>query len=153
MNLSGTVPFTAPQTAVWQSLTSPEQLCGCLPGLLDWQIVDPHHFQLQIAWPFGPPVIHDQGGLKPIPVTIRWTQLLPPTQLDTTAVFHLNKQQSVEINGRFTLTPLSPHTSELHFQAQITSPNPFIDQLIRSLTPRLIDSYFACLKQTVDTHR
>jgi carbon monoxide dehydrogenase subunit G len=139
MNLSGTVPFTASQTAVWRLLTTPEQLCNCMPGLQDWQAVADHHFQLNIAWQFGP------DGQKPVPVTIRWTQLIPPIRLDTTAVFHLNQQQ-VDVNGRFTLTPVTPHTTELHFKAEVNSPNPFIDQLARSLAPRLIDTYFACLQ-------
>jgi carbon monoxide dehydrogenase subunit G len=139
MNLSGTVPFTASPTAVWRLLTTPEQLCACMPGLQDWQAISDQHFQLNIAWQFGPDV------QKPVPVTIRWNQLRPPSRLDTTAVFHLNQQQ-VEINGRFTLTPATPRTTELQFKIEINSPNPFIDQLARSLAPRLIDTYFACLQ-------
>jgi carbon monoxide dehydrogenase subunit G len=139
MNLSGTVPFNAPQTAVWQLLTAPDHLCDCMPGLQDWQAITDHHFQLNIAWQFGP------NGQKPIPVTIHWTQLLPPTRLDTTAVFHLHQQQ-INVNGRFSLTPLTPDATELHFTVAINSPNPFIDQLAHSLAPRLIDTFFACLQ-------
>ncbi len=141
MNVSGLVSFTAPQTAVWQLLTTPEQLCGCLPGLQTWQPLSDRRFELEVVWQFAP------NGHKPIPITIEWTRLQPPITLDTTAVLTFNQQQ-IEINGRFSLSPsaTSPQQTDLHFELAIDSPNSFIDQLARNLAPRLIDNYFVCLK-------
>jgi hypothetical protein len=142
MNISGVVPFIAPAAAVWQLLTTPEQLCGCMPGLQAWRPVTDHHFELDLTWQFGP------NGQKPIPVTITWTRLHPPTELETTAVIIFNRLP-IHIDGRLTLNATSPVGSEVYFNITVNSPNAFIDQLARSLAPRLIDSYFACLKNRV----
>lgn len=139
MNISGLVPLAAPQTAVWQLLTTPEQLCGCLPGLQTWQPLSDCRFQLEVVWQFAP------NGHKPILISIEWTDWHPPVRLDTTAVLTYN-QQPIDVNGRFTLNAISTHQTELHFDLTIDSPNTFIDQLARKLAPRLIDNYFVCLK-------
>lgn len=139
MNISGVVPFPVPAMVVWRLLTNPEQLCDCMPGLQAWRPLSDHHFELDLVWQFG------SNGQKPIPVTIQWTRLDPPVTLETTALLTLNRQP-IDIDGRFTLSATSAPETELHFTITVNSPNPFIDQLARSLAPRLIDSYFVCLK-------
>ncbi len=143
MQFQGTVAFAAPQTAVWHSLTTPELVSQCTPRLQGWSALETGtQFQLQFCW----------GSHKrpiTIPLLITWQTVTPPTYLQ----WYGNAQMgntAVPLHGTFHLTLTQKEQTTLTFTAQLTPPNKLLAQMIQTTAPRLIDSFFRCLKTTAE---
>ena len=143
MQFRGTVEFNAPQTAVWYSLTTPDIVSQCTPRLTGWsQLATDTQFQLQFAWGSGNSTIT-------IPLLLTWQTVDPPTYLQWNGHAQMGSTP-IPIDGIFQLTSPMPNQTTLTFSTQFDPPNKLLNQMIQTTAPRLIDSFFSCLKKTAE---
>ncbi|VAW38860.1 hypothetical protein MNBD_CHLOROFLEXI01-557 [hydrothermal vent metagenome] len=144
MQLRGTVNFAAKQTAVWHSLTTPNIVSQCAPRLRNWKILDTNsQFQLQFAWGSGSNIIL-------IPLRLTWQTVTPPSLLQWQADAKMGSTP-LQFTGEFRLTSPNPQATILTFTVKMSPQNKLLQQMIQSTTPRLIDTFFSCLKKTAET--
>ena len=58
MNVNGTKEFEASREVVWSVIDDPAQMAGLMPGVQEFEIKDPRHWQAKVKVPLG------LGGLK-----------------------------------------------------------------------------------------
>jgi carbon monoxide dehydrogenase subunit G len=143
MQLRGTVNFAAEQTAVWHSLTTPAIVSQCAPRLHRWQTLDTNNqFQLQFAWG------SDSNTLL-IPLRLTWQTVTPPSLLQWQADAKMGSTP-LQFIGEFCLASPNPRATTLTFTVEISPQNKLLQQMIQSTAPRLIDTFFSCLKKTTE---
>ena len=143
MEFRGSVEIAAPQTAVWQTLTTPTIISQCTPRLSSWASLEgENQFQLNFTWGSGKSVIT-------IPLRLAWQKIEPPATLTWQGQAHMGST-AVPLNGEFHLT--SPPNSQTHlaFLAQISPPNKLLAQLIQNSAPPLMQKFLSCLKETAE---
>ena len=144
MQLQGTVDFAARQTAVWHSLTTPSIVSQCTPRLTGWSELAEHsQFQLQFAWGNGSSAIT-------IPLLLTWQEVTPPTLLQWRGEAKMGSTL-IPVEGTFQLTAPTMEMTTLAFTAVLDPPNKLLKQMLQTTAPRFIDSFFSCLKITVET--
>ena len=143
MEFRCTVAFAAAQTAVWHTLTTPELVSQCTPRLQGWQVLETEtQFQLQFSWGNGSSTIL-------IPLLLTWQTVTPPTYLQWHGQAQMGSK-AIPVHGDFHLTSTETGQTTLVFSAQFTPPNKLLGQMIQTTAPRLIDSFFVCLKKTAE---
>ncbi|MCA9942053.1 MAG: hypothetical protein H6656_14370 [Ardenticatenaceae bacterium] len=144
MEFRGTVAFAAAQTAVWHTLTTPILVSQCTPRLTGWAALETENiqFQLHLAWGNGRNTIL-------IPMLLTWETVTPPTHLQWHAQAQMGRT-TIPLQGDFHLSPASSNQTNLAFSAQLTPPNKLLGQMIHTAAPRLIDSFFRCLKSNAE---
>lgn len=143
MQFQGTVNIAAKQTAVWHILTTPTIISQCAPRLQQWKMLDNNsQFQLQFAWGSGRKIIL-------IPLQLTWQSSTPPNQLRWQANAQMGST-ILPLNGEFNLTSRSPQATVLAFTAKMEPTNKLLQQMIQTTAPRLIDSFFHCIKKTAE---
>jgi carbon monoxide dehydrogenase subunit G len=142
MEFRGTVAFAAGQTAVWHTLTTPTVVSQCTPRLQGWSALETNtQFQLQFSW----------GNKRTItiPLLLTWQTVTPPTYLQWHGEAHMGNT-AVPLHGHFKLNSTENNQTTLLFFAQMTPPNKILAQMVQSTAPRLIESFFRCLKSTAE---
>lgn len=143
MQFRGSVEFAAGQTAVWHSLTTPHIVSQCTPRLTGWsQLATDTQFRLQFTWGSG-------SNNITIPLLLTWQTVMPPTHLHWQAQAQMGSTP-IPINGTFHLEAATPDSTALTFTAEFEPPNKLLKQMIQATAPRLIDSFFSCLKATAE---
>ena len=143
MKISGESSIQAPIAIVWQTLTNPEQLSQCMPGLSKWEMIEPQkRFKLYIIWG------QDDAPRLKVPVTLEWTELESPTYMLLTATILVGTAVT-ETTGTLNLTPTTPRQTNIQFTATVNAPNQMIDQLARSLAPTIANTFFKNLQKAV----
>ena len=143
MQFQGTVAFAAEQTAVWHTLTTPTIVSQCTPNLKGWAASDiANQFQLKLTW--------GNGSKKVIiPLFLTWQTVTPPTHLQWHGQAYLGST-AISLEGDFYLAMADSNQTSLTFSAQLTPPNKLLGQMIQNAAPRLIESFFRCLKTTAE---
>lgn len=143
MEFQGNVAFAASQTAVWHTLTTPNLVGQCTPRLHGWSpLQSDTQFQLQFSWGSGKSIVL-------IPVRLTWQTVTPPTFLQWTGEAMMGNT-AVPIQGEFSLFSLQANQTTLTFTAQVNPPNKLLAQMVQTTAPRLIESFFHCLKATAE---
>lgn len=143
MEFKGSVAITAPPTAVWHILTTPSLVSQCTPRLQGWAALETNtHFRLQFCWGSGKSTIL-------IPVELIWQTVTPPTYLQWHGEAQLGNT-AVPLRGQFQLNSNQPDQTILAFSADITPHNKLLTQMIQTTAPRLVESFFHCLKKTAE---
>ncbi|MBK7894080.1 MAG: SRPBCC domain-containing protein [Candidatus Promineifilaceae bacterium] len=144
MEFQGTVSVAAAQTAVWHTLTTPHLVSQCTPRLQGWTALEANtRFQLQFCWGSGKSTVF-------IPVLLTWQTVTPPTYLHWQGEAQLGNT-AVPMQGDFSLKSTPTNQTTLTFSAQITPHNKLLTQMIQTTAPRLIESFFHCLKKTAES--
>lgn len=139
MEFHGTVAFAAEQTVVWHTLTTPTIVSQCTPNLKGWVPSDINNqFQLQLAWGKGSNTVN-------IPLLLTWETVTPPTHLQWHGQAHLGST-TIPLQGDFHLIKAGSNQTSLTFSTQLAPPNKLLGQMIQTAAPRLIESFFRCLK-------
>jgi carbon monoxide dehydrogenase subunit G len=143
MEFQGNVAFDAAQTAVWHTLTTPAIVSQCTPRLKGWVALEANtKFQLHLTWGSGStPVI--------IPLLLIWQTVTPPSYLQWHGQAQLGSA-TIPLHGNFHLSKSGSSQTNLAFSAQLSPPNKLLSQMIQTAAPRLIDTFFRCLKTTVE---
>ena len=143
MKFRGTVDFAAGQTAVWHTLTTPTIVSQCTPRLHGWAALETDtRFQLQFSW----------GGSNNtiiIPLLLIWQTVTPPTLLQWHGQAQMGRT-TIPLQGEFHLCAPTGNQTTLTFTAQVDPPNKLLQQMIQTAAPRLIDSFFSCLKKSAE---
>lgn len=143
MQFQGTVNIAAEQTAVWHILTTPAIISQCAPRLHQWKMLDnDSQFQLHFTWGSGRNTIL-------IPLRLTWQSSAPPSHLLWQAKAQMGST-ILPLNGEFNLTSPSPQATVLAFTAKMEPTNKLLQQMIQTTAPRLIDSFFLCIKKTAE---
>ncbi len=146
MKFEGTVAFAAAQTAVWHTLTTPTLVSQCTPRLQGWTPLKPKkQFQLQFSWGSGNSRIH-------IPLLLTWQTVTPPDYLKWHGEVKMG-ETAVPIHGHFQLCSNHDDPAKqtiLTFSANILPNNKLMAQMIHTTLPRMMDSFFHCLKKTAE---
>ncbi|MCA9919273.1 MAG: hypothetical protein KC445_15040 [Anaerolineales bacterium] len=144
MEFQGTITVAATQTAVWHTLTTPTLVSQCTPRLQGWQVLQTNaQFQLRFSWGSGNSTIF-------IPLLLTWQTVTPPTYLQWHGEAQLGGT-AVPLQGSFHLNSgTQQQTTSINFSAQITPHNKLLAQMIQTTAPRLIESFFQCLKKTAE---
>jgi carbon monoxide dehydrogenase subunit G len=146
MKITGTVTFSTPPHLVWATLTDPEALSQCMPGLQKWHIIQPDkRFQLILSW---------GDSANKIPIILEWTELTPPHHLKLIGQTQMGGAH-IQVTGEFLLTNSQenagqePDTQEtvLQFTAVIEAHNKFWQQIISNAAPKVAETFFNCIKQ------
>ena len=142
MKLSGSVTFPTARHHVWNILTDPDKLSRCMPGLDKWELLQADQtFHLTINWGNSKHPVH-------IPVELRWTESTPPQWLKMSG--HAFKgNATIHATGEINLLALNHQETEAQFTAVFTTANKIWAQIIRSNAPKVIDTFFHCLKQSL----
>ncbi len=141
MKISGESSIQAPIETVWQTLTDPEQLSQCMPGLSNWEIVEPQkRFNLYVLWG------QDDAPRLKVPITLEWTEMEMPTYMLLTGTILVGTAVT-ETTGTLHLTATTPHQTNIQFTASVDAPNQMIDQLARSLAPTIANTFFKNLQK------
>ncbi|WP_420629989.1 SRPBCC domain-containing protein [Candidatus Leptofilum sp.] len=144
MEFRGDVTFAATQTAVWHTLTTPQLVGQCTPRLQGWSPLETDtQFQLKFCWGSGKSTVI-------IPVLLIWQTITPPTYLQWIGEAKMGST-AVPIQGDFTLNSAQTNQTILTFTAQLNPPNKLLAQMIQTTAPRLIQSFFHCLKTAAET--
>jgi carbon monoxide dehydrogenase subunit G len=142
MEFHGSVTFLTAQTAVWHTLTTPDLISQCTPRLQGWAMLATNaQFQLLFSWGSNSKVI--------IPLLLTWQTVTPPTYLQWQAEAQMGNT-AVPMHGHFELDSTANNQTTLAFFAEITPPNKILAQMIQTTAPRLIDSFFHCLKNSAE---
>ena len=143
MEFQGSVVIAAPQTAVWHTLTTPHLVGQCTPRLQGWSALEANkQFQLQFCWGSGSSTIV-------IPLLLTWQTVTPPTYLQWHGEAQMGNT-AVPLQGNFHLNSSTNQHTTLAFSAHITPHNKLLVQMIQTTAPRLIESFFHCLKKTAE---
>ena len=147
MKFQGTVAFAAPQTAVWHTLTTPDLVSQCTPRLQGWTPLEPDkRFQLHFCWGSGNSTIN-------IPLLLTWQTVTPPDYLQWHGEVKMG-ETAVPVYGHFQLCNHSDDPARqttLTFSADISPKNKLLAQMVQTTLPRMMDSFFRCLKKTAET--
>lgn len=144
MRYEGSTNIAAPQTRVWQALVDPHQMSACMPGLVNWQVVQENKaFQLTVSW------ATEQSPKIQLPVQIVWESLQPPQKMVVVGETAVN-QLPITTQATITLTPHTPAITTLAFNAEITTPNRIMDRMVHTAAPPLIAKFFKSLKHTLE---
>lgn len=143
MQFQGTVDFAAAQTAVWHTLTTPSIVSRCTPHLTGWSELATHNrFHLQFTWGSG-------SSRVTIPLLLTWQTMTPPTLLEWQSETQIGSTPLL-INGRFHLNAITTTSTTLTFTAELAPPNKLFQQMMQTTAPRLIDTFFRCLKKSAE---
>ena len=143
MHFRGTVEFAAAQTAVWQALTTPQIVSQCTPRLQGWSMLDKEtQFHLQFVWGSGRSTIH-------IPILLDWQTITPPSYLQWQAQAKMGNT-ILPLQGDFHLNRADTGQTCLNFTAHLEPPNKLLEQMLQTSAPKLINSFFSCLKKTAE---
>ena len=117
MKISGESTIQAPIETVWQTLTNPQKLSQCMPGLADWEIIEPQkQFKLYIIWG------QDDAPRLKVPITLEWTERDKPTYMLLTGTILVGTAVT-PATGTLILTATTPHQTTIQFTATIDAPN------------------------------
>lgn len=148
MRLEGTVAINAPRGLVWQTITDPEQVGQCAPGVERWSILEPgRKFQVIGALALG----GSESRLR-FPAVIEWLELDPPRRLSLTAEVQMSGSP-VNVDSEMTLTPHPDGSTKLAFFIEISLPNHvahFSRRLVANVAPKMTEQFFRCLKADLE---
>ena len=141
IQLTGTVSFPASVPAVWRYAINPANLSRCVPGLIKWEEVQPNRvFHLKLAW------LSQAKTQMTIPISITWDLVQVEERLTFTALAKPSMHSLIECVGEVRFQSLSQQETEIAFSAELKTPNPFLNQIIKNILPTQIDRFIGCLK-------
>ncbi|MCP5094011.1 MAG: hypothetical protein GY943_00505 [Chloroflexi bacterium] len=144
MRFIGSTEFDSPQPTVWSYLTNPTKMAACLPGVKQWQMIEPEKsFDLLFHWP------SNQSHDLELPVQLMWTEQNAPTYLALKAITEMGSQQ-LTATGNFTLTAHEHNKTAVSFSVDVTTPNKMLDRMVHTAVPKLANAFFTCLKNDLE---
>ena len=146
MHLEGTVSIDAPREKVWQSLTDPNFVSQCAPGLESMEIIEPNKKFQAVA----------SAGLGSIKVTfktdVEWLDLDPPTwasmRLHGTA-----PGSAMDMASEMLLSDGPDGATELKWAAEVVVLGTIASVAARLMSPvaqLLVGSMFNCVKSKIE---
>ncbi len=146
MKFDGTVMINASREKVFSSLTDPNLVSQCAPGLKSMEILEPgKRFKVVVGLGFGSVVVT-------FDVIIEFDQLNPPEF----ASLHAHGKatgNAVDVSSQMTLTEKAPAQTELAWSADINlvgSIAGLANRLMGGLTKKLSNDFFNCMKQKIE---
>ncbi|MCB8967425.1 MAG: SRPBCC family protein [Chloroflexota bacterium] len=146
MQLITSIIIQAAETAVWQILTDPQVTSTCMPGLVEWEILEPaRRFRIVVAWGESG---NNGGGLR-IPAIIEWTELIPPTQLCINIRLFLGNN-TLDIAGTAQLQEIENGQTRLEISSSFDAPTPVMAQMVRNALAKILKPFFHCLRNQAE---
>ena len=144
MRYEGATEIASHITHIWNALIDPQQMSVCMPGLVNWHVVQENKiFELIVSWGM------DSSPQLTIPLRIIWESLTPPVSMVLVGETAVN-QLPITTKATITLTSQTPAITTLAFNAEVTTPNRMMDRLVHTAVPPLIAKYFKCLKHNLE---
>jgi carbon monoxide dehydrogenase subunit G len=147
MKFDGSVVINAPRDKVWSSLTDPNLVSQCAPGLQSLKIIEPDKQFKVVA----------SVGLGAVKVTfdtdVEWVELKPP---ETARVKAHGKApgSGVEVSSEMHLTENGSQSTVMQWTADVVIMGAIAgmaSRLMGGITKKLSDSFFACIKSKIET--
>lgn len=146
MHFEGTVTIQAPQEKVWAFLTDPDSVSQCAPGLQSLEVLEPDKkFRAVASVGFG--------SIKATFTTdVEWLELDPPNRAKMQARGSA-PGSAVEATSEMFLTAVDENTTEMRWAADVAVMGTIASlasRLMGSVTKRLTDEFFQCVKQKIE---
>ncbi len=134
---------TTPQQ-IWQAMFNPYLLSQCLPGLADWQEVEPQRsYRLLLVWSAAA-----EGPTIQAPLFIRWGEAFPHERIDWEAELFLGSQ-GLPMAGSVALTTDGAGTI-VTLAAQMELPSPVLRQMANQVALKILQPFFICLRARLE---
>lgn len=149
MHLITTITMLTTPRQIWGALFDPHLLSQCMPGLTEWQEIEPQRvYRLLIAWGSGP----TSKGIQ-VPVVVQWGEAIPLKRIGWEAKLLLGNQP-IHLQGRVSLT-LQQNGVSVALETRMNEGNPTIAQMAYTVAPKILQPFLKCLRrrlEDVDTH-
>jgi len=146
MKFDGNVVINAPREKVWSSLTDPNLVSQCAPGLQSMKVIEPDKRFKVVA----------SIGLGAVKVTfdtdVEWVELIPPEAARVKA--HGRAPGSgVEVTSEMRLMDGENGSTEMQWTADVVVMGAIAgmaSRLMGGVTKKLSESFFACIKSKIE---
>lgn len=155
MRFEVTVHISAPLETVWHFVIHPSIIAACVTGLEEFTTIEPHRFYQA--------KVNALVGQQPIRcfVDAEWVSTTPPTMAVLQLQVRLHSAANMparahllRVHNNLQLSTSPSAQTHLHCQIQLERHGYFAGippQLIHTLFQKQSQSFFTCLKQTIET--
>jgi uncharacterized protein len=146
VKFNGNITIHAPQEKVWASLTDPNLVSQCAPGLQSMKIIEPDkRFNVVAGIGFGAVKVT-------FDVDVEWVDLDPPNHASLKA--HGKAPGSgVDVTSEMQLTGLPDQSTELVWSADVVVMGTIAgmaSRMMDGLTKKLSAAFFDCIKAKIE---
>ena len=146
MHLEGTVEIAAPRQRVWDSLTDPQAVARCAPGLESIEVVEAGRRFKAVA-SLG------LGSIKSrFTVDVEWVEMSPPERAVARA-HGTASGSAADVLAEMLLTEPAPGSTSLHWAAEVTITGTIASlasRMMGGVTQRLSSQFFECVRASVE---
>lgn len=147
MNLSGTTIINATRTSVWDFLTSPDRVSGCVPGLESMTIVIPDkQFQAVAAIGFG-------SIRARFTTDVEWLELSPPGKARMKA-HGTAPGSAVDVIAELDLVAMEDGATKLGWSAEVSivgSIASLANRMMGSVAEKISAQFFDCVRKYLES--
>lgn len=140
MRFVTTITIQATPQKIWQAMFNPYLLSQCLPGLAEWQEVEPQRsYRLLLVW--------SATAEEPIiqaPLFIQWGEACPYERIGWEAELFLGSQ-GLPMTGSIALAANGSGTM-VTLEAHMELPSPVLRQMAHQVALKILQPFFICLR-------
>lgn len=144
MRFVTTITIQATPQQIWQAMFNPYLLSQCLPGLAEWQELEPQRsYHLLLVWSATA-----EGPTIQAPLLIQWGEATPHEQIGWDAELFLGSQ-GLPMTGTIVLAANGTGTV-VTLEAQIELPSPVLRQMANQVALKILQPFFTCLRACLE---
>lgn len=147
MKLNGTTTINAPQVAVWEFVTSPDRVSGCVPGLESMTILEADkRFQAVASIGFG-------NIRARFTTEVEWLELDGPKSARM-AAHGTAPGSAVDVIAELHLESIADATTRLDWVADVNIVGTIAslaNRMMGSVTEKISGQFFDCIRRQIET--
>lgn len=144
MHLITTITIQATPETIWQAMFNPHLLGQCLPGLTEWQEIEPQQsYRLLLTWSAAQEGPHIQASML-----VRWKEAQPFARIGWEATLFLGSQ-ALGLEGNVSLEPNGAGV-QVTLEAVLAAPSPIFSQMGNQVAPKILQPFFKCLRACLE---
>lgn len=144
MQFITTITIQATPQQIWNALFDPHLLGDCMPGLTEWQEIEPKRvYQLLIAWGSTSTSL----GIQ-VPVVVRWGKATPLEQIAWEADLLLGNQP-IHMQGIVNIKP-QKNGVYVELETRVEAPSPTLTHMAGNVAPKILNPFLKSLRQRLE---
>ncbi|MCA9935756.1 MAG: hypothetical protein H6662_15040 [Ardenticatenaceae bacterium] len=139
MNLVTTITILASPAQIWQAMFDPLVMSRCMPGLVDWEELEPRKaYRLLMNWGAA------GSGKLQVPVVVKWEEAVPDEYAAWVADVSFGSN-TLPITGSVRLNAEETAKVNVELTAQMGA-HPIFSPMANNTAPKILVPLFKCLR-------
>ncbi len=144
MQFITTITIQATPQQIWNALFNPQLLGDCMPGLTEWQEIEPQRvYRLLMAWG----ATTNSLGIQ-VPVMVQWGKATILEQIAWEADLLLGSQP-IHLWGNVGMKP-QENGVYVELETRLEAPSPALRQMASNVAPKILQPFLKCLRRRLE---